>query len=187
MKSILPIILIVASIGLFFFKVSPLYSDVKDLRTESADYDKALEVADQLKTLRSDLRKELDSFSEADMNKLDHFLPTHLDTVRIILDVDGIASQHGIKLKDPKINDQPTTAAPATGPNGTPIPGGPLFSTVALGFTFTSTYAQARDFLADVEKSLRILDNVNIGIRPNPKSDGLYDFTITLNTYWVNR
>ncbi|HLP43965.1 MAG TPA: hypothetical protein VK145_01685, partial [Candidatus Nanoarchaeia archaeon] len=111
MKSLLPIILAVAAIGLFFFQVKPIYSEVSALRAQGKEYDEALEMAKELDTLRDDLSKKLDSFSDADLNRLDRFLPRKLDTVRIVLDIDGIGIRNGLNLSDIKVATQDRMAS----------------------------------------------------------------------------
>lgn len=188
MKGFLPIIFIIVAIGLFFFQINPTYSEIKTLRAESAQYDEALEIASQLKELRATLAQNLAKFSPMDLEKLDKFLPQRLDTVRIILDVDGIAKKYNLQVKDIKTADNSQKQAIAGG-TGTPNP----YNTVSMSFKFNGTYSQAVLFLKDLEQSLRLLDSFTVAIMPaDPNKDGKpqfgqYEFGVTLNTYWINR
>lgn len=179
MKSFLAIILILASVGFFFLKINPNYSEIKILKAQGAQYDEALRVAEELKKIRVELASKLSSFSQEELTKLDHFMPEQLDTVRIILDVDGIAASHGIKLKDIKVND----GAKVTTPNQTQTP----YNTTALSFLFNTSYGNAQDFIEDIEKSLRLADIVNVTVKPPAEKTSGYDFGITLNTYWIGK
>jgi Tfp pilus assembly protein PilO len=180
MKSIVPIILIVLAAGFFFFWVKPLYSEVSQLRAASAEYDNALVLAKELETLRGDLARKLSSFPKSDLARLDHFLPRQLDTVRIILDVDSIGIRNGLKLENLKVlNDTPKATDPKNAKNG--------YETVDVGFGFTASYANGISFMKDLEKSLRLLDAGNVAIKASAKSSSLYDFTMVMHTYWLNR
>lgn len=181
MKSFLPIILMVVAVGLFFFQVNPMYSTVKELRAEAKQYDEALKMADELTKIRVDLAHTLDSFSQEDLGRLDHFLPRNLDTVRIIMDIDAIAARNGVRLVDLDIADPvaPATKAPVTtGKSG--------YNTVDLSLSFTAFYDQGLIFIKDLEKSLRLLDSTSLSIKP-AASPGYYDFKMTFQTYWINR
>lgn len=184
MKSLMPIILIIAAVGLFFMKVNPLYSEVSALRAESKQYDEALDIAKELEQLRSELSTKLESFSQSDLARLDHFLPRRLDTVRIILDLDGIASRYGIKLDGLAVTD----ATPKGGNNPNNAEAKSIQSNVVtVTFNFKATYAQATQFIRDTEKSLRLFDGVNVSVKSIPDNPSQYDFNMTLNTYWINR
>lgn len=179
MKALTAIILIAASIGLFFFQINPNYSDVKVLRAQSGQYDHALDVAEELKKIRGELATKLASFSEEELVSLEHFMPEQLDTVRIILDIDGIASMHNIQLKEIKTSEG---VKPAPGAANQPQT---IYSTTAVSFSFTTAYNNAQLFIRDLERSLRLVDVSSVSIKPTAGKGGGYDFSMTLNTYWV--
>lgn len=182
MKSLLPIILAVAAVGLFFFQVKPLYNEVSVLRAQEQEYDEALEMAKELDTLRGDLSKKLDSFSGADLNRLDRFLPRKLDTVRIVLDIDGIGVRNGLNLSDISVSTQERTASAAVPERNAKLN---AYEMVGVSFGFTAPYAQGVTFIKDLERSLRLLDSASVKVKPNAKSG--YDFDMSLKTYWINR
>jgi Tfp pilus assembly protein PilO len=184
MKSFLPIILIVVSVGLFFFQVNPLYSDVKTLRAEATQYDEALKMAEQLKKIRIDLAHTLVSFSVSDLARLDHFLPRNLDTVRIIMDIDAIAARSGVRLTQLDVADPAPATASKTNPSAVAGKGG--YNTVDILLSFTGFYDQGQLFIEDLQRSLRLLDSTGLSIKPGT-TPGYYIFTMNLQTYWINR
>lgn len=184
MKSFLPIILIIIAIGLFFFQIKPLYSEVKGLRAEAKQYDEALKMADELKEIRVDLAHTLASFPKADTERLDHFLPRRLDTVRIILDIDGIGLRNGIRLNNMKVSvpSQETGKVSAVQSGS-----GSNYSTIDISFSFSATYVQGVQFIQDIQRSLRLLDGVSLSVKPSQNNPVFNDFDMTLQTYWINR
>ena len=174
MKNLTPIILIVVAIGLFFWQVQPLYGVVQDLRAESAEYDEALEVADELEKVRGDLADKLASFSTEDLDKLEKFLPSYMDNIRTIIDVNGVAAKYNIALKNLKTSEvsAPTGAARA-------------YSAASVGFDFTASYTNAVNFLRDLETSLRLMDVRSLTVKPATTGTSGYNFSMTLNTYWI--
>lgn len=182
MKSFLPVILIIIAIGLFFFQVRPLYSEIKGLRAEAKQYDEALKMADELKEIRVDLAHTLASFPKADLERLDHFLPRRLDTVRIILDIDGIGLRNGIRLNDMKVS----VPSQETGKVGA-VQSGSNSSVIDISFSFSATYVQGVQFIQDLQRSLRLLDAVSLSVKPSQNNPVFNDFDMSLQTYWINR
>lgn len=182
MKSIFPLVLIVAAIGLLYFEVRPMYNEVQVLRAESADFTHALELAQELGTLRNQLEDKLESFSQNDLKRLDHFLPQQLDTVRIILDIDGIGVRNGIEL-----NQIQVAAATAPTKSDPKAPKVTAHQAVDVSFDFKATYPQAIALIKDLEQSLRLLDSMSVDVKPEKEGSPLYIFNVKLKTYWINR
>jgi len=180
MKLLTPIILIVVALGLFFWQARPIYSQIQAARAEAMEYNRALEIAAELEALRGELSDKLASFPPEDLEKLGIFLPDHIDNIRTILDVDGVASSYNIVLKDIKTSEvNPQTGATAFSQR--------QYNTVTLSFSFTAPFARSINFLRDLETSLRLIDVRTIDIKPSAETSGNYDFNISLNTYWTPR
>jgi len=186
MKAFLPLILIIVAIGLFFFQINPTYSDVKLLQSESKEYDEALKTAEELKKIRTELSAKLESFPKDDLARLNNFLPRNLDTVQIILDLDGIATRNGIRVEGIKVLNTSDTVNKNNEPLGT-APTVP-YNTVESSFKFSTTYGQGIQFIQDIQRSLRLLDVTTLSIKPSQaNSSTIFDFDIKLRGYWLNR
>lgn len=187
MKSLVPIILIVAAVGLFFFEVRPFYTDVQLLRAEGAEYDEALEMATELGTLRDQLERKLESFSETDLARLNHFLPQQLDTVRIILDIDGIGLRNGLKVENIKVTADGAAKADTerAQPRGTTASS--AHQTVDIALDFKAPYSQGVAFIKDLENSLRLFDASKVDITLTDPKSNVYSFKMNLKAYWINR
>lgn len=182
MKAFLPVVLILISIGLFFFQINPLFSDVKQLQAESRAYDDAIKNARELEEIRSNLSAKLASFSKSDLDRLDHFLPRRLDTVRIILDIDGIATRNGLRIEGMNVSD-------TSGSKNINMPA-IAYNTAGVSFNFSGTYIQGVRFMQDLQRSLRLFDIVELTVKPSSKtsvSSALYDFKVILQGYWLNK
>jgi hypothetical protein len=110
-----------------------------------------------------------------------------------------MASRYGMRVRDVSIDTSGTgvtttkvvaaaggsvggsaAAAPASqqlGPSSQP------YESVILSFSVSGTYDTFRQYLSDLEKSLRLSDV--IGVSFVPTDAGIYDFTIHLKTYWL--
>ena len=57
MRNIMPLILIIVSIAVFFFFIDPQYKEVKSLQVEIEENNKTLDLATQLRQKREDLKE----------------------------------------------------------------------------------------------------------------------------------
>lgn len=176
MKSIIPIGLLVASIALFMTFIDPMYQDVQTLKAEVQNYDDALTKSKELLTIRDTLLDRYNSFSTDDLKRLEFLLPDTVDNIRLVLDIDGVASRHGIVIKDLKLAAT-SQSDQSLGPVSTDI------KTVDLSFTVAAEYDTFLTFIRDLQDSLRIVDITQINFGGVEK--GFTNYSITIRTYWL--
>ena len=97
MRFVLPILLIAVAVTLFFTYLDPTYARVSELRAEQATYDDALDRSKELIAVRDRLLDTYNNFSRDDLRRLERLLPDHVDSVRLIIDIDSIAAQYGLR------------------------------------------------------------------------------------------
>jgi len=182
MRFLLPIILFVAAVGLFSLYTSPTYAGLKGAQAQVAAYDDALNKSKELKGLRDKLTSTRNAFSPQDEQKLVRLLPDQVDNIRLIIDINNIASRRGLVLSSVALGEVSNTSAEksalAVGPSGDPL------GSVSLGFSVLATYEDFLVFLQDIEHSLRILDIEKLSF--SAAEDGKYSFDIQLRTYWLH-
>lgn len=178
-KTLTPIILLIASIGLFFGFINPKYMEIQAKRAKLAQYDEALGKSKDLANRRIELSEKYKSITDEDRVRLSKLLPNAVDNVRLILDINSIAALHGMKIRNTKINQGPSPAEK----NNPLIVDERKYASIGLSFAVTSSYNDFINFLNDLEHSLRITDIVGLTIRP--QKIGVYDFSIDLQTYWL--
>ena len=157
---------------LFFGFSSPVLDDIKKLRADQAVIQGALDNAKELQGVRDNLLTKKRQISETDSTKIVKMLPDRVDNVRLIIDIDNIASRYGMSLRNVRIN----TDGVSEGLNK-------KYESVTLSFAVQGSYQTFRQFIADLEKSLRIVDVTNVSFTSGDKD--LYDFNIELQTYWI--
>ncbi len=182
MKTLTPIILVLASIGLFFLVIDPQYNKINEKRTELAQYTEALGKSKRLRDIRDALDTKYKSISDNDLTRISKALPDSVDNVRLILDIDSIANRHGMKIQNIKLND---TSAPTTSQTPSLVGDERKYGTINLGFSVSSSYDNFVNFLNDLEHSLRIVDVTDLAIKPT--KTGFYTFDVGLNTYWLKQ
>lgn len=202
-KLLLPILLLIGSGALFFMYIDPTYKEIGELKEQNGRLDEALNKARELQASRDELRTRRNNISQQQLARLNKLLPDNIDNVRLILDVDTIAAEYGLIIKDFGFSgdafnnraDSDGLAAPAPqAGNSLNEDGGPQsatsFETTSMEFTVTSTYENFLAFLRDLEKSLRVVDVVSIDLNAGggegeDVDDEENSYRLKIETYWL--
>lgn len=183
MKGLTPIILILVSVGVFFFFIDPQKKELDNLILEKNKNDQTIERARDLRQARGKLQESYNRISEDERRKLSQIVPDTVDNVRLILDINNIANKYGIVLKGISISGGPiqesTEVNRGAGANGS----GQLFGTIQLSFSFSASYDIFKLFLKDLEDSMRLVDITDFTV--SSSDSNFYNYSITLNTYWL--
>src|SRR3989344_2079727 len=183
--------LIIASIGLifagsiFFAYTKPSYANIGILKAQIAQYDEALQKAAELDERMSELLNKRNSFSQADIDRLQLMLPDHADNIALILELDSLASHYGMALANADVTADSSTAGGGEESAGDVIGNTPSYSTITLHFSTFGTYEHFRSFMRDLETSLRLVDLVSLTISPDLAIKGSYSYDVTIKTYWL--
>jgi Tfp pilus assembly protein PilO len=201
-KFAVPIILIGVAVAGFFMFVNPLYKNISDLRTQEVSYNEALNNSKSLEAERDKLTQKYNSIDLNNLAKLQKLLPDNVDNIRLILEIEGIASPYGMVLKDVKYDTTSQKDTTTAGQNNV-VQGGITtkinndYGTWNLEFSTQGTYSNFLNFIKDLEKNLRIVDISSVefsssvgtstgmtGAALSPSSDS-YKYTFKINTYWL--
>lgn len=186
---LVPVLIIIGAIALFFGYAQPTYSDsITTLRGEIRDLDTALKAARNFKDKEVELTNARSRIAPEQLERLEAFLPDSVDNVQLIVDLNSLAARSGITLSEFDIvtgqeksaNNVPapldTAPALALG-NNEPI------ESLELSVSATGTYASFRGFLEGVEQSLRPLDVVELSVEDS--ATGVYNYDMTFRLYWL--
>lgn len=189
MRNITSILLIVASVALFFLLIKPTYGNIMELQETKASYEEALSKIDSSAETLKKHQETLASFDSEDIERLNKMLPDNADNVQLVIDINGIASNFGLTIKKPEIRDprlDQEGEMPEDEESGPVIADAP-YNSIDLSFTVTSSYSNFVGFIESLEQSLRLVDVTGVSFIPPPEGGEVYDFRVTLRTYWINR
>jgi hypothetical protein len=103
--------------------------------------------------------------------------------VRLIIDITNIAKAEGLTLTNISISGPDTTGgkavAGALGPQESP------YGTVAFSFGIATTYEKFKQFLSDLEHSLRVMDITGITFGESSSVTGVTVYSVQGQTYWL--
>lgn len=179
---LIPIILVSISIGLFVLWTNPTYQAAKEVLVEVKAYNEALNKSQELRRTRDEKVAAFNTFTAEDKERLVSILPDNVDNIHLIIDINTIATRHGLSLKNVslgEISDSATSRnALAVGASGSPI------GSVELGFGITASYNEMLAFMHDLEHSLRVMDIEKMDFNAGVGNETDYSFTI--RTYWLH-
>ncbi|MCE9585477.1 type 4a pilus biogenesis protein PilO [Candidatus Nomurabacteria bacterium] len=191
-RFITPIILIGVSVGGFFMFTDPLFKEVSSLKKNVVAYDEALSNSKVLESERDKLTQKYNEITPDTLDKLQKFLPDNVDNIRLILEIEKIASPYGMVLKDVKYD---TTGADATAVSikgGVNTQSNKEYGVWNLEFSTQGTYSNFLNFIKDLENNLRIVDISSVqftsdsgnGLNSNQSSSS-YKYGFKIKTYWL--
>lgn len=181
----------------FLMLVNPMYKEMTALKAQMASYNQALDNSKALENERDKLTKKYSDINPGNLDKLVKFLPDNVDNIRLILEIEKIASPYGMILKDVKYDTQKKEEN-----NSAPIEGGAIsqlnnatankdFGLWTLEFSTEGSYQNFLNFTRDLESNLRIVDISSIqftaGEETSKKSFSSenYKYGFRINTYWL--
>lgn len=186
------LILIILAIGIYFTFTSGQLVQAKAIKVVNDEYASALKGAVELIRIRDEVLAQYKALSEEDQIRLDKMIPSTVDNIRLVIDLNEVAFKHGFSLKNIKATAPSSKNTQSANPRGglptTNRPSSiaiPTLDTVTVSFSVTAPYLEFISFLQDIEANLRIMDPTKISV--SGKDSGDYEFNVELKTYWLRQ
>ena len=195
-----PIILTGAAIAGFLFFTKPILGEITTIKQDVVSYNEALDNAKNLESERDKLTKKFNSIDPDNLLKLQKFLPDAVDNIRLILEIEKIASPYGMVLKNISYDSQDkstnSTSSSSTGISGDKIKKDTTkgYGIWNLGFSTEGSYSDFISFTKDLESNLRIVDIDSVTFSSNSaggvslgkvKPNDYYGYTFKIKTSWL--
>ena len=175
---------LILAIGIFFAYVNPTWNgSIASTKAAIANDNQALLIAKQYASQQNQLATARDSIEPANIQKLNTFLPSSVDNVGLILDLNALASRSGLSISniDVLMNSDATQGTKSTG--GLPSASDNPVSSVDMSISAVGSFNALQVFLIGIEKSARILDVHDISVTGS--DTGVYAYKLTLSLYWL--
>ncbi len=179
MRLLTPIFFVVIAAVTFFSFATPVLEQIDELKLEQAKLAEGIVETNNLVNLQDQLMSAYNAFSPAQLNRLDKMLPNNIDNVRLIIDINNIARQHGMGIKNIAIRTEEKKATKEEASGADLIDR----DSVILGFSVSGSYNVFKSFLNDLADSLRLVDVASLGFSSNENNS--YDYNVALRTYWL--
>lgn len=188
MRQIFLLIIIAVSIGVFVTMVVPRYKEVQAMRADVASFDGRLATAERLKQSREELIARYNSIAKSDLDNLKVLLPDTVDNIRLIIQIDSLATKNGMSsLRGVEYETIKTEQQTREVPQGAQKPYGEF----VLSFTTTGQYKNFLSFISDLEQNLRLVDITAVEFKLSENADknigDSLSYKMTLKTYWLKK
>lgn len=180
---VLPLIALAAAAAMFFAYVSPTWSGPLAVAKDAiALDDDALASAEEYAVQQNTLSAARAAIDPEILERLANLLPDSVDNVGLILDVNALAARSGLSLANIDVaaaDGGAKSGAPGALPTGVANPVG----SINLSLTALGTFSAFQTFISGIERSARLLDIQDIGVKGS--DTGVYAYQITLRLYWL--
>jgi hypothetical protein len=184
-RNILSLLLIILSVGLYFTVTRGMIADAQAVKAVNDQYTSALNNAANLSNILTQVDAQWNSISADDRTKIDEMLPSSVDNIRLIIDLNNIAVRHGFSLSGVRaVAPDLGSASAAQGTLGLSA-STPTLDKVQVTFGATAPYSQFISFLQDLEINLRVMDITDLSL--SASDSGNYSFQVGLQTYWMRQ
>lgn len=177
--SIIAYIVLTLSIGYAF--VYPSFGDVSKLLDQKQKYLNSLEMVNNIENKKNELLTKFNEISTVDKKNIETVLPNSLNFVRLISQIDAVAANHGISIRE--VSSKEIDSSAGTSIEG--IQSQKAYNSSIIGFSFIASYDKFNAFLNDLEKSLRILDIRSAKLET--QEGGVYSYNVEFETYWWSK
>ncbi len=179
-RFLVPTFLIVVSGVLIFAYIVNIFDDVKQLKAQAADINDTLGKGAELQAVISTKRTIYNNITEEDKTRLNKFIPDNIDNVRLIIDINEIASRRGLSIRNISVGIGTTGGTSQSGAIG---PDNREYGIANLSFSVSAPYEVFKLFLGDLEDSLRIVDVNSLSFTAG--DNDLYEYNLDIKTYWL--
>ena len=175
--TILAYIILALTIGYAF--VYPGVGDVSNLMVQKTQYENSLATVSNIETRKKQLLADFNNIPNQDKKNMEIILPNSFDYVRLVSQIDNVASKNGISIKNINTANVDSSVGDTIAEAGAPR----AYQAGVISFSFEATYDNFRKFIKNMEESLRILDVRSVEVKTGEK--GVYNYEIEFETYWL--
>lgn len=175
----LPVLIIIASVGVVFMYTIPTYNSLSNLRAQEESIVQTLNDATRLEGIVNNLKVQYDSFPANVRERLQKMLPDVVGPIDVVLEVNEIAKR-GVILTDVDAE----VAVEAENFDAGFVTYKP-YKTINASYGLAADYSRLLDFTNSLELNLRLTDIKKLELKSDDQT-GFIEVTIDADTYWLN-
>ena len=176
-------IALIAAVGIFFAYVSPTWNGpIAATQAAIAADNQALAAAQQYTAEQNQLATARDAIDPASLRSLSTMLPSSVDNVGLILDLNALAARSGLSVANIDVMTG-TAGGAATVPGASSSGARGSIGSVDLSLSAVGTFSSLQTFLGGVERSARLLDVRDLVVKGS--DTGVYNYQMTVRLYWL--
>jgi len=163
-RNVVTTLFLITAVAIFFVLTKPSWAEVNGLIENKAFFSEALDSSRELQNLRDSLLTKFNSISSQDLIRLAKLIPTGSQTTELMIALSNTAQVNGVILKSFKVSEAEEAKK------------------VSLDMAVSASYGGFRAFIAELQKSLRLISIDQINFSADKTS--AYDFSIKATAYY---
>lgn len=180
-KLLTPLLLIGLAVAVFFVFTNDAYSRAQATGVEKDRYTEAIQKIRELEEVRDNLIDQYNTFSKEDLAKIERMVPNNVDNMRLLIEIDAIASQYGMILRNVQFSDPAEEGEDITIAQDLGRP----YDTLTMQFAVAASYPIFKQFLRDLETNARLVDVEEVTFETGETD--FNEYSVTLTTYWLRQ
>ncbi len=177
-RNLLPTLVILVAIGLFFFVLDGQFVRLMGLINDRSTVSETQEEFELLQTVRADLAERAEA-AEEDYQEMEKFMPSERNDARTMMTVQAAAEAGGVSFESIAVeggSDDRASGQLDLSEEGV--------ETKTIRLVFNTRLSNFLNFAQELEGSLRQYDMTSISI--NPQEAGIHEFTVGIQAYWTD-
>ncbi len=180
MSNISIISYIILSLAVLYSFAYPKFNQVNSLNQEKNKYEEALETVRNIENRKNELLRQYNNISEQDKKRIESVLPNSLDLIKLVSEIDSVASRYGISINNISSSNQ----SDSIGNSVKDAKSVREFQSAIIGFSFDATYEKFLIFIDDLEKNLRVMDLRSLKLETKENN---FSYKVEFEVYWLNK
>ena len=168
------------AVWLFFSYTKPTWVGIADIKKDIEDHQTSLADVERFEQKINTLQAKKDNLNQADLDRMDVLAPKSLDETGVMADVQVIVERNGARLLTVGVTEWTGGGAGAADAGAAGLRELSLQSK-NISIAIEATYEQFKNILVDLERSLVLLEVVNVTFGAIEGDIVNYQLTIRIN------
>ncbi len=180
-RTLTPIFSIIIALMVFLFVTKPIFGEIQTVQDDTEKYRTAVDQATKLNNKLTSFITQMNGFSGVEKDRLDALVPSEIDEVKLLADLKDLTQKYNMLLGNVHVSEEQHTANTTDSAESSQnVSYADLVST-DVSFSLIGTYAQFKDVLREIEKSLVLMEVVSVSFRAG--TGDLMQFETTIRLY----
>ncbi len=181
-RGLLATIFLAGAIVVFFTWTQPMLDSVKGLSEQKEILNEKLSSLKEIEKERENILDSYNSVGDTNREKVGKILPSSMKEMDLIVELENMAANSGVALKDVNISDagkeQKSTGGAKTGEAFYP-------NEIGLIIKASGPYQSFKEFLKSIETNLRIIDIESLDFISGDVDS--YEYNLKIKSYWKEK
>lgn len=166
----------------FFSWTQPILDSIRGLSEQKGILNEKLSSLKEIEKERENILVSYNSVGDVNREKVNKILPSQMEEMDLIVEMERIAVKSGVVLKDVNISDAKQAQESA---NSAKNKEGLYPNEVGLTVKASGSYQSFKEFLKNIEANLRIIDVESLDFISGDVD--FYEYNMKIKSYWKEK